>query len=136
MEGEQVTDDATNEFMMTQDHLRVDPRDLRNLGSEMNIKTLNVYKKTWIEFVNMSGISVDNEPDENDFLTYFEKKRSSGCLGNTLRCNYSHLNKIYTQLYGMTLSSLSRRIFKVVEEYSKGERIKKGKIFKREEVLR
>ena len=139
MEVEQVpngSNDPLNDGGLQNHQLKVDPRNVHLVEPLMNPKSFHTYKKTWLDFINNMGINEENEPDENDFMNYLEKKRLSGYTGNTLKSTYSHLNKIYTNLYGIKLGTLSPRIYQLVETYSEGEAIKKGKIFTREEVLR
>ena len=139
MEGEpveEVPNDPLNDGGLQKHQIRVDPRNVDIVEPLMHPKTFHVYKKTWFDFIRNMGISEENEPDESDFINFFEKKRRGGCTGNTMKSMYSHLNKMYTHLYGMKLGILSPRIYQLVESFCTGEMIKKGKVFAREEVLR
>ena len=123
--------------LVTSDQMKVNPRNLQILEGEMNPDTLKKYKKTWLEFINMRNIDVDHKPEENDFVQYFETMRNRGCLGNYIKTKYSHLNKIYTRLYGTKLSYLSSRMYRIVESYCIDEPVKKhSKRFKSEEISR
>ena len=83
---------------------RVDPRNLDKIANIMNSKTFKVYKSSWLEFINIYDITIEKEPEESDFQNYFARKRSLGCSGNSIKCIYSHLNKVYGQLYNIRLS--------------------------------
>ena len=89
--------------MASSNQIKIDPLVLNGIAELMNPKTFAVYKKTWLDFINFSGINVDRRPDEADFRGYLEKKRNAGLCGNTVSTIYSHLNKFFIQLYGERL---------------------------------
>ena len=136
MESNEEPKDPLNCDPITRNQINVDPRDLQIFEGEMNPKTLKIYKNTWMEFITMRNIEIGKVPDENDFLIFLEMKRSHNIKGNTIKAMYSHLNKIYTRLYRTTLSNLSTRIYKTVEDYCKDEPVHSSKTFKSEEILR
>ena len=90
--------DTKNEIQV-----QIDPLALDGIAKLMNPKTFEVYKKTWLDFLNFSGVNLLKRPDEADFRGYLEKKRSAGLCGNTVSGIYSHLNKFFIQLYGERL---------------------------------
>ena len=69
----------------------------------MSEKTFRVYKRSWLEFVTFSGIHVERQPAEADFQGFFDMKRDAGLCGNSIRCIYSHLNKVFKVIYGRNL---------------------------------
>ena len=84
-------------------NLKIDPHELANVSKVMTKKSFDAYKSSWLDFVSFAKLSVEREPMETDFFSFFEMKRSTGLAGNTLRVIYSHLNKVYKQLYNKNL---------------------------------
>ena len=85
---------------------KVDPTRVDNSYSIfklMSEKTFKIYKRSWMEFVTFAGVHVDREPLESDFQGFFDRKRDAGLCGNSIRCIYSHLNKVYKVIYGKNL---------------------------------
>ena len=83
--------------------IRIDPLALDGVLKVMSPKSFAVYKQSWLEFIAFSGINLDRGPDESDFTNFFESKRDSGLSGNTMKCLYSHLNKIFSCLYNQKI---------------------------------
>ena len=83
--------------------LKIDPKELGSVSKLMAKKSFDAYRSSWLDFVSFANLSVEKEPMETDFFSFFEMKRSSGLAGNTLRVLYSHLNKVYKQLYNKNL---------------------------------
>ena len=83
--------------------VQIDPLALEGIQNLMNPKTFDVYKKSWMDFINFAGVSILRKPDEEDFRRYLEKKRDAGLCGNSISSIYSHLNKFFIQLYGERL---------------------------------
>ena len=79
--------------------LQIDPHELGGVFRLMTAKSFQVYKNTWLDFTQFAGISVEKIPKEEDFARFFEMKRNAGLSGNTIRGFYSHLNKIFLNLY-------------------------------------
>ena len=84
-------------------NIKIDPRELDSVSKVMTKKSFDAYKSSWLDFVSFAKISLEKEPMEMDFFSFFEMKRSTGLAGNTLRVMYSHLNKVYKQLYNKNL---------------------------------
>ena len=90
---------------MNEEHETINPLNVEIVEKVMkDQKTFFVYKKTWMDFVVTSGISIENEPKEEDFAQYLELKRAGGLAGTTMKSIYSHLNKFYCQLYNKRLN--------------------------------
>ena len=51
----------------------------------------------------MKAITADNLPKEEDFLDFFLQKKNNGHSFNTLKCQYSHINKILKLTYSYDL---------------------------------
>ena len=83
--------------------LEIDPHELGGVFRLMTPKSFHVYKISWLDFVKFAGITVERKPEEQDFSSFFEMKRNAGLSGNSLRCCYSHLNKIFSHLYNRKL---------------------------------
>ena len=83
--------------------LEIDPHQLGGVFRLMTAKSFHIYKNTWLDFVQFAGISVEKKPTEEDFSRFFEMKRNAGLSGNTIRSAYSHLNKIFLNLYNQRL---------------------------------
>ena len=83
--------------------VEINPHDLTGVCRLMTSKSFTAYKATWLEFVSFAEISTEKPPMEEDFTSFFEMKRSAGLAGSTLRVMYSHLNKVFKQLYNQNL---------------------------------
>ena len=59
--------------------------------------TREKYSKTWLDFIDIQGITHEKEPVEQDFLDWFERSKASGHGYATLTCEHSHLNKVSKQ---------------------------------------
>ena len=83
--------------------LEIDPHELGGVFRLMTAKSFNVYKTSWLDFIQFAEITVNKAPVEEDFSRFFEMKRNAGLSGNTLRSIYSHVNKIFSHLYNQRL---------------------------------
>ena len=83
--------------------IRIDPLALDGVLKVMSPKSFRVYKTSWLEFTEFSGINLDRAPEEDDFTKFFESKRAAGLSGNTMKCLYSHLNKVFSCLYNQKI---------------------------------
>ena len=81
----------------------IDPLDFNKHSKLMRDKTFNKYSKTWMDFVKEADIRLEKPPTKADFEAFFEGKRNSGLSGNSVRCLYSHVNKMYNIIYGRQL---------------------------------
>ncbi len=83
--------------------MTVDPTDIEHLfneGKKMKKSSRAFYTRTWMEFVEMTGISKEVEPTFEHFMDYFVTKREKfNATSSTLRSCYSALNYVYQQLY-------------------------------------
>ena len=88
---------------MNSDLTAIDPFVLTGVSKIMEAKTFEVYKKSWLEFLDFASISVLKQPKEEDFSAYFDYKRSKNLCGNYLKSIYSHLSKFFCIIYNKKL---------------------------------
>ena len=74
----------------------------------MQENTRKRYSKTWLDFVQLQGITADNPPTQDDFMDFFVQKKNGGHGYNTLKSEYSHINKVLKCAYGYDLSKYPR----------------------------
>ena len=99
----------------------------------MSKDTFNRYSKTWLDFIQEQGITAQKKPDQEDFLEYFSKKKAKGHGFNTLRSEYSHINKALKTGYGFNLSKFPK-IWDFINSTAKGYVVKKSLVFSMENL--
>ena len=99
----------------------------------MSKDTFKRYSKTWTDFIQEQGITAENPPDKEDFLEYISKKKEIGHGFNTLRSEYSHLNKAMKTGYGYSLSKYPQ-IWDFINATGKGYVVKKSLVFSMENL--
>ena len=82
---------------------KIDPLDFEKHSKLMRDSTFDKYTRTWKDFVKEAEITFDKPPIKADFEAFFNRRREAGLCGNSIRCLYSHLNKLYHILYGRQL---------------------------------
>ncbi len=93
--------------------MSVDPRAVQELFKDIKHATRRKYLSHWEEFLQFSGITVDNPPTAEHFMEYFVNKRENANFsGSTLFTLYSSLNSVYTALYGEKLQVRKRQILR------------------------
>ena len=140
MKTEIAQSEDTNEFdedgpIEQSTNIRIDPYDTSKLEKVMAKKSYAVYRASWIKFVKTRKISIDQPPQENDFLEYLLSLAEGGLGGSSIKGAYSHLNKFYRMLYRQGGLEQWPQLFKLVECFrSNSSKVSRSKKFTKEEM--
>ena len=89
----------------------IDPMDFKNLARIVPTdKTRSTYQKQWTSFVEYSGISSENPPNEEMFASFLEHKREKDqSKGKTLQSWLSALSTMCLHFYNFKLDEVSEK---------------------------
>ena len=97
-------------------------------------KTSHLYDIAWEKFQEFRGSSAADEPDEHDYLKYFNYLREGREFkASTLWCTYGKLNSVHQRKYGKKLQ-LWPRIKQLLNRYQQGYERKTASIFTLEQI--
>ena len=97
-------------------------------------KTSHLYDIAWERFQEFRGSSAADEPDEHDYLKYFDYLREGREFkASTLWCTYGKLNSVHQRKYGKKLQ-LWPRIKLLLNGYQQGYERKTASIFTLDQI--